>query len=486
MQHHPIILSTINGRYTHTALGLRWLYANLGDLCEQAAIREFTFRDAPLEIAEELLAEEPRILGFGVYIWNVGLLTRVVQAVKAVRPEVTVVVGGPEASHEYEGTELYARTDYLVRGEGEVAFARLAQAILAGTPPAAKTITGPALDLTGLVSPYEAYTDEDVAHRNLYVEASRGCPFGCEFCLSSLEPRVREFPLDPFLGAMGKLIDRGARRIRFVDRTFNLREARVHAILDFFQQHWCDGMQLHFEIVPACLTETVVAHMAQFPAEGLHLEVGVQTFNRQVLDTITRHQDPEKTEAAIRALRSRTGALLHADLVAGLPGESWESIASGFDRLLALAPQEIQVGILKRLKGAPIARHIPTHGLVFARHPPYEILETGLLDFMQMQRIKRFARYFDLYYNSGNFPRTLDLLWRTRPSAFEAFMAFSDVLWSVAGRTHHLPLVDLAKHLYRFLVQAGVDTPETIAQAVKQDYCRMPGRGEPLDFLGRL
>jgi len=479
----PILLATVNARYGHTAFGLRWLWANLGSLRERAAIREFHLEHPPLTIAEELLAEEPLVIGFGVYIWNVGILTQVVETIKGVRPDVVVVLGGPEAGHEYEGTALFEAADYLIRGEGETAFAELAHAVLEGRPPREKVIAREPPDLAQLVPPYDAYTEEDIAHRSIFVEASRGCPFRCDFCLSALDPRVREFPLGPFLEAMEGLIERGARRLTFVDRTFNLSEARVESILAFFRGHWRDGLQVHFEIVPDRLTDRMVDQMAWFPPAGLHLEVGVQSFNPEALATVGRHQDPGRLEENLRRLRSETGAFVHADLVVGLPGECWDSFAEGFDRLFALRPHEIQVGFLKRLKGAPISRHIATHALVFAGHPPYEVLQTGLLSFRQMQCLKRFARYFDRYYNAGNFPTALDLLWRTNPSPFRAFMAFADTLWSRTGQTHRLSLARLARELFHFLAHANRDTTEAIAAAIEQDYHRIPGRKDKLRLL---
>jgi len=343
-------------------------------------------------------------------------------------------------------------------------------------------VDGEPPELAALRLPHDAYTDEDIAQRTIYVEASRGCPFRCEFCLSSLDQHVREFPIEPFLEALERLLDRGARRFKFVDRTFNLRDERVHTILTFLQERWRDGMQVHFEIVPDRLSKALIARIKEFPAGGLRLEVGVQTFNPEVQAAISRRQDLDKTAANLRVLREETGAILHADLILGLPGEDWESIARGFDQLIALNPQEIQVGILKRLKGAPIARHVPVHALVFSPDPPYEILQTDRIVFMQMQRLKRFARYFELYYNSGNFTQSLALLWAGNASPFKAFMALSDGLWAATGRTHEFPLAFLARHLYRCLLDAGVDSPQRLAAIVKTDYHRRPGRTEKLDL----
>lgn len=482
MSNIDIILTTINARYAHTAFGLRYLWANLGPLRERAAIREFTLDRAPLEIVESLLLENPRIIGFGVYIWNVALMTTVVRTIKAVRPDIVLVLGGPEVSHEYNGTPIFECADYLIRGEGDVAFARLAEALLEGEAPAGKVISPDYPDLASLALPYDAYSDADIARRVIYVEASRGCPFRCEFCLSSLEKQVRDFPLDDFLAALKGLMDRGVSQFRFIDRTFNLRKDRVEAILDFFLRNYSEELRVHFEIVPDRLAPEMLEWIARFRPGTLHLEVGIQTYNPAAQAAISRRQDLERTEENLRFLREEAGALLHADLIAGLPEEGWESFAEGFNRLLALGPQEIQVGILKRLKGTPIARHAQRGDLVFSKEPPYEVLQTRWLDFAQLQRIKRFARYFDLYYNSGNFPTSLPMLWRTGESGFDAFMALSDGLWSATGRRHELPLPKLAYHLYDTLVAAGVDAPETIADAIRSDYHRLPGRKDRLEF----
>jgi radical SAM superfamily enzyme YgiQ (UPF0313 family) len=474
-----IVLATVIARYSHAAFGIRWLWANLGTLRERCVLREFNLNQSALEIAEQLVALKPRIIGLSVHIWNVALLTQVAEIIKVVRPEIVVVIGGPEVSYEFEDTPIFAAADYLIRGEGELAFARLARDTLDGRASQEKVITAAPPALEDLVPPYDAYTDEDLAQRLTYVEASRGCPFRCEFCLSSLEPRVREFPLGPFLEAMERLIERGARRFKFVDRTFNLRAERVDAILDFFLGHRRDGMSVHFEIVPDRLTDHMLRRIAEFPPSGLHLEVGVQSLNEASLAAIGRRQDTEKTLANIRFLCEETDALVHADLVVGLPEETWQTLASGFDRLVALRPHELQVGVLKRLKGTSIGRH----PIVFAKQPPYEILQNEHLDFEQVQRLKRFARYFDLYYNSGNFPESLAFLWRARDSAFDAFMAFSDGLWSATGRTHEFPLSQLARHLYSFLAEARVGEPREIADTIRRDYHRVSGRKERLELV---
>jgi len=477
-----LVLATINARYSHASFGLRWLWANLGELRERAAIREFDLRPPPAVIAEQLLAERPKVIGFGVYIWNVTPITQVAQIIKAVAPEVVLILGGPEASHEFEDTPIFHAADYLVRGEGELAFAELARRLLDGERPMEKVLSPTPPDLAGLVLPYMAYTAEDLARRTVYVETSRGCPFRCEFCLSSIGGPVRCFPLAPFFDAMEELIAQGARRFKFVDRTFNVSSERMDAVLDFFQARWQEGMQLHFEIVPDRLDRHALERIQAMPPGGLHLEVGVQSYHGPSQTAISRRQDLGKTETALRFLREETGTLLHADLIAGLPEEDWDSFANGFNRLWAARPHAIQVGILKRLKGAPIARHDTACAMAYAATPPYDVLQTHRLSFAQLQRIKRFARYFDLFVNSGDFPESLDWLWKAGTTPFDAFMAFSDWLWAETGRTHEFSLADRAMLLYRFLAERHVAEPDIMEVAIRRDFHRVPGRTDRLRF----
>ena len=480
MPSRDILLVAMNARYSHTAFGLRRLLANLGAMQDRAELREFTIQDSAPVIAEEILALRPRIVGVGVYVWNAELATDVVHILKGVSPETVVVIGGPEVSHEYAGRPVFEAADYLVRGEGEELFHSLCAAILAGEPPQEK-VHGPAPpDLIRLSSPYALYTDEDIAQRLVYVEASRGCPFRCEFCLSSLDSEVREFPLTPLLNDLDALIERGARQFKFVDRTFNLSLRRMEAFQRFFLDRWREGMRLHFEIVPDRLSDRMMELLAAFPPGGLHLEIGVQTFNPASQEAVSRRQDMARTEAALRRLRTETGALLHADLVAGLPHETPESFGEGFDRLWALRPHAIQVGILKRLPGAPIARHSEPCAMVFSTRPPYEIMQTATMPFEALQAIKRFARYWDIYHTSGNFPAALPLLLGTSSQSYAVFNEFSRQLWRTLKRTHQIPLVRQALLLYDALRERI--PAEEAAEAVRADFYRVPGRKEVLEL----
>lgn len=445
-----IVLATLNAKYLHAAFGLRYLLANLGPLKERAAIAEYDINQRPLEIAEKLLALEPKILGLGVYIWNVTQTTELISLLKRIRPDLKIIIGGPEVSFEIDQQEIVGLADYVITGEADVAFAEVCAALIEGRPvPKVTVSTLPKLD--ALVLPYELYTDEDLSHRVIYVEASRGCPFTCEFCLSSLDVPVRQVPLEPFLASLDDLMKRGAKQFKFVDRTFNLHLPTSRRILEFFLERWRDDMFVHFEMVPDRLPEQLRELLARFPKGGVQLEVGIQTFNEDTSKNISRRQNVEKLADNFRYLRAHTGVHIHADLIVGLPGENLESFGRGFDRLVAMAPQEIQVGILKRLRGTPIVRHDAGYAMNYAAHPPYEILSNKDIDFPTMQRLRRFARYWDLIGNSGNFLATAPLVWAESVSPFTSFLAFSDWLHARLQRTHTIALETLARSLFEYL-----------------------------------
>ncbi len=478
-----LVLATLNAKYIHASFGLRYLLANLGELRPRAALVEFTLEHRPLDMAERLLALEPKVLGLGVYVWNVAPTTELVAVLKRLRPDLPIVLGGPEVSHETAGQSIVQLADYVVTGEADLAFAPLARQLLAGERPAAKILAAPVPDLAQVALPYDEYTDEDLAHRLVYVEASRGCPFECEFCLSSLDIPVRQFPLEPFLAAMDRLLARGLRHFKFVDRTFNLNLIASRRILEFFLERLCPDLFLHFEMVPDRMPEGLRELIVRFPPGVLQFEVGVQTFDPAVAAAISRRQDYEKMAENFRFLREHTGVHVHADLIAGLPGETWESFAAGFDRMVALQPQEIQVGILKRLRGAPIARHDAAWAMVYSPLPPYELLQNRLIDFPTMQRLRRFARFWDLIGNSGNFVATTPLVWAGEGvSPFAAFLQLSEWLFAREGKHHGISLARLMERVFEWLLAQGRVAPAVAAAALWADFQRA-GRAELPPFL---
>jgi len=536
-----IVLTTLNAKYIHAAFGLRYLLANLGDLHPRACLAEFDIKQRPLDITEILLAQNPKIIGFGIYIWNVEPTAEVIAAIRRVRPEIKIILGGPEVSYETESQAIVQLADHVITGEADLKFAEVCRVLLgraelplgpdaqpvlrSGTAEGGqrvptglpKIIPAELPEFSQIAPPYDLYTDDDIAHRIIYVEASRGCPFTCEFCLSSLDIPVRQVPLPALLEQLQRLLDRGVRQFKFVDRTFNLNVNVSRAILEFFLARYQPGHFFHFEMIPDRLPESLRELIARFPPGALQFEVGIQTFNAEVSLLISRRQNYEMLANNFHFLRRETGVHLHADLIVGLPGETLDSFAAGFDRLVALGPQEIQVGILKRLRGTPIVRHNAEWQMIYNPHPPYEILQNKLIDFATMQKLRRFARYWDLVGNSGNFIETTPLLWGAsspglRPpspplpteekdaetrravsqlqttdgitisSPFHAFLHFSEWLYAVAGRTDGIALVRLMESLFEFLNGELRLDARRAANALWRDYQR-GGRHDKPGFL---
>ena len=509
-----IVLATLNAKYAHASFGLRYLLANLAELRPRAEMLEFDISQRTVDLLEALLARQPRILGLGVYIWNVEPMTRLVADLKRLAPEICVVLGGPEVSHEWEGMEIVALADHVITGEGDLAFRDLCRQLLANPamgetpgegadgpvvadgplesrlpvvqsaglparPP--KLIAATLPQFEQLVLPYDLYTETDLAQRVVYVEASRGCPYECEFCLSALEIPVRQAPLESFLAALDSLLERGLLQFKFVDRTFNLNLKTSAAILDFFWERMRPGLFVHFEMIPDRLPAGLRERIARFPPGVLQFEVGIQTLNPDVAARISRRQNLDQTAENLRWLRSSTGVHVHADLIVGLPGETLESFGAGFDRLVGWNPQEIQVGMLKRLRGAPIARHTEEWGMVYSASPPYEVLRTGAIDPVQMQRLRRFARYWDLVANSGNFLESTPLLWLDA-SPFAGFLAFSDWLYATAGQTSGIALKRLSELVFVYLTEVRGLAPDRVAPSLWNDYQR-GGKSDLPPFL---
>jgi radical SAM superfamily enzyme YgiQ (UPF0313 family) len=533
-----ILLTTINAKWIHPSLALRLLKANLGALEGDCEILEFALRQSPEEKVRAIRSRRPRVLGISVSIWNHGATLALLGALEgewaAAGEAPVVVLGGPELSYLPEEAEIFRHADYVIRGEAELRFRELCEALLneneeEGPAGAGRAVgrentprRGPAqfinavpADLAVIRPAYRYY--EDVTRRLVYVESSRGCPFRCAFCQSaapadfaaapavpgppippsafraaaegppaapSVAPRVREFPLEPFLAEMEILIRRGARNFKFLDRTFNANIPRALRIIDFFLERIearrtgaCEPGEtgeeetgragpgearpgeagpgqaepeeagplcVHFEMVSGIFPQALRNRLRRFPPGTLRLEIGVQTLNPQTAARIGLPGDGAAALEILGTLRRETGAIIHADLIAALPGEDFDSFGRGFDRLwLALsgpgtpesaapgAAFEIQVGILKLLPGTPLARY-HARDMSHAPGPPYEALSTPALPRPDLDRIKNFARFWELIMNRGAFP-DLALCPAGRP-VFWGFMELSDRLLARFGR----------------------------------------------------
>ena len=463
-----IVLATLNARYFHTSFGLRYLYANLNELQEFCEIKEFIIQTRALDIVEQILASKPDIVGFGVYIWNIVETTDVVNLLKVIAPEIKVVLGGPEVSYETEQQAIVACADYVLTGPADISFYQLCKDIINETPPDKKVLNSKPVPLEDIALPYEYYTDEDLKHRLLYVEASRGCPFKCEFCLSSLDKSSTPFELTSFLEQMEILYQRGARNFKFIDRTFNLNIKTTMQIMQFFLDRMTDDLYLHFEVVPDHLPRKLKELLAQFPEGSLQFEIGIQTFNLEVQANISRKQNNAKSKENLLWLRDNTSAHIHADLIFGLPGETFDTFKDSFNQLYHCRPHEIQMGILKRLKGSPIIRHTEAFDLRFNPLPPFNILSTDRVSFTTMQRINRFARYWDMIGNSGRFKYALPHILSDKP--FDDFMAITEWIFNKTGQIHKISLKKLFELISQSVEALFPEKHQLVIAKIELDY----------------
>jgi hypothetical protein len=506
-----IVLAAINAKWIHPNLALRLLKANLGPLEDDCEIIELALRQGLEEKCFAILSAGPQILGLSVSIWNhvqtLELLKELDRTWKSAESSAAtvpvgfsgrpvIIFGGPEVSKIPAECEIMAFADFIIRGEGERAFVELCTSILKGSIKKQRKYIDPQpIDLARIDPGYRLYTGEDLSRKLIYVEASRGCPFGCEFCLSSTEDGVREFPLEEFLHNMEGILNQilafpagqHPRTFKFLDRSFNVNIPRAVKIMEFFlarlQMHQpavrpaeVPLFQVHFEMVPGNFPPELKEVIARFPPGSLRLEIGLQTLNPKTAALIKRagHNSvprPEmpKTESRVeqelenlRFLRSQTNAILHADLIAGLPGEDLASFAAGFDRLwIALsgtdrrtvdrgvgqAGFEIQLGILKCLPGTPLGRHSQSYGMVYAAEPPYELLESSALPRLELDRIKNFARFWELIVNRGVFADLIPQLLSPGKQVFGPFMELADGLFTRFGRNWGIDRKELRAEL---------------------------------------
>jgi radical SAM superfamily enzyme YgiQ (UPF0313 family) len=508
---HTILLTTLNARYAHTALGLRYLYANLHELQSETKIIEFTMNEQIQSIAEDLLKHSPRIIGIGVYIWNAAQSAELIQTLKKVSPQTIIVLGGPEAGYLPHRVD-FSKADYIISGEGEVAFYELCKELLSprhcGLDPQSKIlnqvqddkkpqfIKAPLPDLKAISLPYTAFNDEDVEHRYIYVEASRGCPFECEFCLSSIDEKVRNFPLDQLLEEFETLWQRGARSFKFIDRTFNLNMTFANRILDFFLSKEPPYFA-HFEVIPDHFPDVLKEKIKLFPIGSLQLEIGIQTLDPIIAKGINRPLKVEKIFDNLRFLENDTSAHMHLDLIVGLPGESIEGFGHNLDILVSLTHSEIQIGILKNLSGTTLSRHDQAHGMIYSDTPPYDILQNNLLSFEQIQKMKRFARFWDIFYNSGSFTKTVPLLWTSpvipchdteskilnqvqddeKPKVFKHFYTFSEWIYTQTLSTWKISLDRQITLIHTFLCEHH--DKEIVEAALTHDLAQRPEKTIP-------
>ncbi len=478
-----VVLSTLNSKFIHSSLALRYLKA-YGEAHGQAYdIVEYTINMPVLHILSDITEHDIDILGFACYIWNIEMTLHVVDMVKAVRPDIKIVLGGPEVS--FTADELLERCpniDYIVQGEGEEAFHALVTALQLGNDGLDPVIPGvrgrrngsilgsleavEVSDLSSIPFPYTEEDMDDLEHKIIYYESSRGCPFSCQYCLSGNKNTVRFFPQERTLEELQWFIDHGVKQVKFVDRTFNCAPHHHRPLMEFMRDSDTD-MNFHLEMEPELMTEWETNILCETPPGRIQIEVGVQSTHKKTLDAINRYNDWPYIQKSIRPIIQAGRTHVHMDLIVGLPHEDFNRFGQSFNDLFSLQPHALQIGFLKLLKGSGV-RRMREYKYVADPLAPYEVLSTHVLPYDDVRFLKYLEDVFERFYNSERFRTTFGYIGQQLiHGETDAFTYFCDMTraWLKEGN-HKVNLkdIDQIEFLYRFFLAKG----DTIAAELLQ------------------
>ena len=478
-----VVLSTLNSKFIHSSLALRYLKA-YGEAHGQAYdIVEYTINMPVLHILSDITEHDIDILGFACYIWNIEMTLHVVDMVKAVRPDIKIVLGGPEVS--FTADELLTRCpniDYIVQGEGEEAFHDLVTALQLGNDGLDPVIPGvrgrrdgsilgsleavEVSDLSSIPFPYTEEDMEDLEHKIIYYESSRGCPFSCQYCLSGNKNTVRFFPQKRTLQELQWFIDHGVKQVKFVDRTFNCAPHHHRPLMEFMRDSDTD-MNFHLEMEPELMTEWETNILCETPPGRIQIEVGVQSTHKKTLDAINRYNDWPYIQKSIRPIIQAGRTHVHMDLIVGLPHEDFKRFGQSFNDLFSLQPHALQIGFLKLLKGSGV-RRMREYKYVADPLAPYEVLSTHVLPYDDVRFLKYFEDVFERFYNSERFRTTFGYIGQQLiHGETDAFTYFCDMTRAWLKEGNHmvnLKDIDQIEFLYRFFLAKG----DTIAAELLQ------------------
>lgn len=451
-----VLLTTLNAKYVHTSLAVH----NLAAFCRKdgfdVIVAEYTINQEILAIVSDIYSKRPTVIGIACYIWNVSMVMELASLLKKVMPDTPIILGGPEVTYDPNNImERFPFIDYIVLGEGEETLSELLTSIL--YPTTKRNFSGLAMRCNNRVEIFGdaktvkvlddlpfAYSVENVdtlRDKILYYESSRGCPFSCQYCLSSATTGVRYYSLERVFSDLQLFIDKDVRQVKFVDRTFNTRKAHCLPIIRFLAKQNC-RTNFHFEIAADLLDDEIIDALAKAPVGRFQLEIGIQSTYKPALQAICRNNDWIKITSAISRLRQADTMHLHLDLIIGLPFESLESFAQSFNDVFSLHPHMLQIGFLKLLKGSGVRHSAQQHGYVFMDEAPYEVLANRYLPYDEVRKLKILENVFDQTYNSDRFHVTLSWLIQRffNGSAFHLFQSLSS-FWEEQnlGMTSHSP-----------------------------------------------
>ncbi|HIV41397.1 MAG TPA: B12-binding domain-containing radical SAM protein [Candidatus Mediterraneibacter guildfordensis] len=425
-----ILLTAINAKYIHSnpaVYSLRAYACRYGGSRyeEEIRIAEYTINQPVDEILMDIYERRPDILCISCYLWNISYVEQLIREIPKVLPETKIWLGGPEVSYNArEMLDGYPGLAGVMCGEGEQIFLELLETYAAGNEPEKILTAREALDLSTIPFIYEHIEDFD--NRIVYYESSRGCPFSCSYCLSSIDKCLRFRDPDLVRRELQFFIDHEVPQVKFVDRTFNCRHDHAMAVWSYIKEHDRGITNFHFEVAADLLNNEEIALIRSMRPGLIQLEIGVQSTNPDTVREIRRRMDLVKVEKNVAAVREARNVHQHLDLIAGLPYEDYDSFARSFDRVYAMKPDQLQLGFLKVLKGSLMHEKTEEYGLVYQDRPPYEVLSTKWLSYSDVIRLKKIEEMVEVYYNSGQFRNTMEQLERAYDSSFEMYGALAD------------------------------------------------------------
>ncbi|GIN19134.1 B12-binding domain-containing radical SAM protein [Siminovitchia fordii] len=481
-----VIASTLNAKFIHTNLAIRYLKAYAAP-DHDIEIAEYTINDPILNIVTDLFAKKPDVVGFSCYIWNIEQTVKVIQIMRKIMPDVKIVLGGPEVSYDVVyWLQRLNEIDFIVVGEGEETFKVLLDALKNGSAVTdikgigfmqdGKPIINPIrdkVDLRELPSPFRFPEDRDnLSKRVIYIETSRGCPFSCQFCLSSIEVGVRYFNREKIKDDIRYLMANGAKTIKFVDRTFNISRSYAMEMFQFLIDEHVPGTVFQFEITGDIMRPEVIDFLNKNAPPGLfRFEIGVQSTNDLTNELVKRRQNFEKLTRTVTMVKEGGKIVQHLDLIAGLPDEDYNSFRKTFNDVFALRPEELQLGFLKMLRGTGLRISAKQFGYVFMDHAPYEILQNNVLSFEDVLKIKQVEDVLEKYWNDHRMDHSVDYITSSCfDTPFDFFQNFG-TYWDEQGwsRIGH-QLEDLYYRLVQFLNEKEVRNRELAEGLMKYDY----------------
>ena len=481
-----IVLTTLNAKYIHTNLAIRYLKSYAAPEFDPI-LAEYTIKDPAMSIVSDLYQKQPDVVGFSLYIWNIEESIRVMQLLKKVKPDVLIVAGGPEVTYDYDyWLQRVPEIDAIAIGEGERTFKQLLEAHAENRSFSTVqglayrdgeqlkfTAPGPKLDLRELPSPFRFKEDiPDLSKRVTYIETSRGCPFSCQFCLSSIEVGVRYFNREAIKDDIRYLMANGAKTIKFVDRTFNISRSYAMEMFQFLIDEHLPGTVFQFEITGDIMRPEVIDFLNDNAPAGLfRFEIGVQSTNDLTNELVKRRQNFEKLSRTVTMVKRGGKIDQHLDLIAGLPEEDYDSFRQTFNDVFAMRPEELQLGFLKLLRGTGLRIQSEQYGYKYVDVAPYEIVSNNVLSFDDILRIKHTEDVLEKYWNDNRTPRTIEyLVTSVFETPFDFFQQFG-TYWENRGwsRIGH-QLADLFTRLDDFLANETEADMDIVRSLMKLDY----------------